>query len=228
VQYRATRTHESWCAPTPKRSAILCYSLPYQTPPPEAKIHTIDNAVQTWSVDKNGIAHFSYRDDRGLPQKIENGSDYKLIPNEFGLGGTDQTEATLDLNTGTYRFEGHQYFNGAYMRRYPGTGTKLWRIDTFRAEAVLHEIPCPASLADTALRPEMLAETPPEVEMKATPACVAKMNETKNNAKDQPRDLWEFIQNIDQVSSPEKCIQVFDSRSPSRMNDVPLVKADSH
>jgi hypothetical protein len=228
VQYRATRNHESWCDPTPKRSAIFCYSPPYQTPPPQAKIHTLTYAVQTWAVDKNGIAHFIFRDDRGIPKKIENGTDYKLIPNEFGLDGTDQTEATLDLNTGAYRFESHGYFNGAYPRRYPGTGVKLWRIDTFHAEAVLHEIPCPASMSDAALKSEMVMNPPPEIEMKAAPACVVKMNETTPNAKDQPRQLWEFVQNIDQVSSPDKCIEVFDSRSPSRTNDVPLIKAESH
>jgi hypothetical protein len=228
IQYRSTRNEEVWCDPTPKRSGLLCYSPPYQTPPPTAKIHTLTYAIQNWLVDRNGIAHFTLRDDRGIPKKIENGSEYKLLPNEFGFDGTDQTEATLDLNTGAYRFESHQYFNGAYMRRYPGTGAKFWRIDTFRAEAVLHEVPCPASLTDMAFRPEMVTEAPPELEMKATPACVVKMDQTQKDVEGQPRELWEFIQNIDQVSSPEKCIQVFDSRSPSRINDVPLVKADSH
>jgi hypothetical protein len=179
-------------------------------------------------VDKEGIAHFKFRDDQGIPKKIENNSDYKLIPNEFGLDGTDQTEATLNLNTGSYQFESHQYLNGAYPRKYPGTGVKIWRVDTFQAEAVLREVPCPASLTDTALKSEMVTETPQEIEMKAAPACVVKMNQTSSDQKDQPRELWEFIQNIDQVSSPEKCIQVFESRSPSRMNDIPLVKADSH
>jgi hypothetical protein len=228
IPHSASRLMDEWCDPTPERSGVFCYVKPYQTPSPKAKIHIIRNVREHWSVSRDGIVSYRFHDEDEIPVKVENGSDYKFIPNELGLGGTDENDATLDLNTGVYKFEAHGHMAGAFIRRYPGTGVNLWRIDTFHAEAVLHKIPCPASLTDTVLIPEMLANVPSELEMKATPNCIVKMNQTQKNAKGQSRELWEFIQNIDQVSSPEKCIQVFDSRSPSRMDDVPLVKADSH
>jgi hypothetical protein len=227
IPYRTSRLVDQWCDPTPERSGMFCYLKPYQTPSPQAKIHIVRNVREHWSLSRDGIVTYRFHDEDEIPVRIENRSDYKFIPNEFGLGGTDENDAKLDLNTGNYKFEAHGHMAGAFIRRYPGTGVKVWRIDTFHAEAILREVPCPASLADIALMSEMLTKTPPELEMKVTPACIVKMDQTQENANDKPRELWEFIQNIDQVTSPEKCIQVFDSHSPSRINDVPLIKADS-
>jgi len=220
IQYRAVRREDRWCDPSPQRSGMFCYMQPYQKIPPEATIHTVMDVVERWSVSKDGIVHYQYHDDRGVPSRVENRSNYQLLPNEFGFDGKDQTDATLDLNTGNYQFDSHQYFNGAYIRRYPGTGVKLWRTDTFHATAQLREIPCPASLIKVDLESSI---DPPEVELKTVEACVVKVK--RSDGKNE--DAWEFIQNVKGVSSSESCIQIFETTKPAVTNDKSIVQANS-
>jgi hypothetical protein len=223
IPSRAVRKVDRWCDPTPERSGAFCYIQPYQKPSLQAKIHLISDAVESWSLSKDGIIHYHFHDDHSTPRKIENDSDYKLLPHEFGIEDTDTTNATLDLNTGTYQFESSGYGNGLYIRRYPGTGVKVWRIDTFHAETALHEVPCPASLKGIALNSNQPA---PEIEFKTVQTCVAKIKEAKADSKEKPRELWEFVQNINEVASPEKCVQVFESPKPINPNGVSITRAD--
>lgn len=225
VPYRAVRQHDAWCDPTPERSGVLCYSTHYQKIPPQAKIHTITDGGEIWSVDSDGIVHYRFHDDRGVPAKVENGSTYKLLPHEFGLDGKDETDATLDLSTGKYKFESHQYLNGAYPRRYPGTGVKLWRIDTFQAKAKLQEIECPTSMQNVNFTDE--SKEPLPVEMKSPPVCVATIKETKKDGDVVVPIAWDFIQNPQEVLSPEGCIKVVESPFPSDSPPITLTQRQS-
>lgn len=222
IPYRAVRQYDGWCDPTPERSGVLCYSSHYQKPSPEAKIHTIRYGLQIWSVDSNGMVHYRYRDDHGVPARVENGSTYKLLSHEFGFNGKEKTDATLDLNTGLYTFRQDGYLNGAYIRRYPGTGVKLWRIDTFQAKAKLQEIECPASMQNVDFVIE--DQEPAQVEMKASAVCVVKAKEAKTEDAKIPSTSWEFIQNPQSVSSAEGCIKIFESPFPGGSPPITLTQ----
>ncbi|HWS17925.1 MAG TPA: hypothetical protein VN223_07915, partial [Candidatus Elarobacter sp.] len=227
ISYRAKRAADSWCDPAPERSGMLCYSKQYQEPPSQATVHVIGFGVESWSLDKDGIVHYRYRDDQGVPAKVENRSGYKLIPHEFGFEGKDLTDATLDLNTGEYQFESHQYFDGGYIRRYPGTGVKLWKIDTFQAHATLHEIACPVAIKSASLVDPN--DAPSEVTMKMSETCVAKVKETRAEGVEIVPTSWDFIQNPGRESAPERCVQVFESPQPqpASIATIPAVHAQS-
>jgi hypothetical protein len=194
-----------WCDPTPERSGIFCYVPPYQIPPPSATIRIRnDDVLERWVVETDGKVRYTHST-RGVGRIIENRSSYRLLPGELGFDAQIDAVATLDLNTGLYTFEEHDDGNGWYIRRYPGVGVKVRRVDTFQAKAQLTQVPCPVSAQKASLSPN---DAPAVVKMNDEPLCVVQVNR-RGSQGHAAKQEWEFVQNPANVSSADGCLVVF-------------------
>jgi hypothetical protein len=217
---RLTHHPETWCDPTPERSGVFCYLPPYQIPPPSATIRAVvDEDFETWVVSTDGTVRYE-RHRHGVVRMIENRSSYRVLPDEFGYYTATDVVATIDLNRGVYVYEEHSHGAGAYIRRYPGTGVKIRTIDTFRAQAKLTQVPCPVSTQGVALS---AGEVPSVVELNGAPLCVVKVS--KSGSHDPaPKQLWEFVQNAENVPSWEGCLVVFEGAGPHSLEPLRMAQ----
>jgi len=180
VPLHTSRVPEIWCEITPQRSSIyFCYSVPYQTPPPQAfRVAPNEYDLETWSLNRDGLLHYTHRThgDRTFDHTHNFGSTF---------------DAVLDLNTGAYSAVGHDHSNGHYTQRIP-EGVELWRETTLSAVAKLVPQPCPASLRRSSLGGKNVT---PEVKAPSSSICAV-----------VSRKSVEFIVNPRKLDSPRGCI----------------------
>ena len=204
--YRSKRTPVIWADPTPQRSGSKHYVFPYQIPPSSATFRlAADRDVEHWSVTAEGLAR--YERSAGGRRKIVESLSPTIPPPDDLAGFTNETEAraTLNLNTHEFTFEQRDYAERAYLRRIPG-GVKLWRIQTMKARVEPRQVSCPASLEKVSLS---VAE---ESEMTSPPPCVVKVKEYSGSGDSAVPTKWDFLENPENVSSPQGCVWVFESK----------------
>lgn len=68
------------------------------------------------------------------------------------------------------------------------------------------QVSCPASLAKVSLS---VAE---ESEMTSPPPCVVKVKEYSGSGDSAVPTKWDFLENPENVSSPQGCVWVFESK----------------
>jgi hypothetical protein len=213
--YRASRTPQRVrCAHNTKGSGILCYNPAYEPAPEDALLYIgYDKASESWSLSAQGV--LTYRHSvRGRLRLIENRSPQKLDPRDFGSeSGTQEDTATLDLNTGVYRYEQRGTCDGCYGRRFKN-GLKLWRTIRFEAQARLKEVACPAPLPPGAIGLTAGKSASNEIDKHTRGVCAVRVKEAGQEGLEPAPGKWEFLQNPFGQSGPGGCVQVFEAAAP--------------
>ncbi|MBL8227368.1 MAG: hypothetical protein JNL98_02780 [Bryobacterales bacterium] len=212
VPYRASRTPlRIRCAHNANGSGILCYNPAYEPVPEDALIHIgHDKSSESWSLSAQGV--LSYRHSvRGRLRLIENRSPRRVDPRDFrGEAGTQEDTATLDLNTGVYRYEQRGTCDGCYGRRFKN-GLKLRRTITFAAQARLKEVACPASLPPGAIGLTAGKRSTNDIDKQTRGVCAVRVKETLREGWEPMSGKWEFLQNPFGQTSPDGCVLVFEA-----------------
>jgi hypothetical protein len=194
VPLRRSRVPEQWCDETPERSDIFCFTLPYQTPSPQAhRVTPLADDRETWSLTRDGLLRYTH------PTSGQSPFSHAY---DFGTA----FEAILDLNTGMYSAVGHTHSKGHYTRRIP-EGVELWRDTTLSARAKLIPQPCSASVRPAALRSGIELQ---EEEAHPLPICVARLK------TDGGKSTFEFVVNPKNAVSPEGCVIAHEGPMPDQ------------
>jgi len=194
VTFKRTRVPEHRCAVIPERSSLgMCYWLPYETPPTNARpVPALELDQETWSLGRDGILRYSHRT-RGesvFDHSRDQGSSF---------------EATLDLNTGVFMAIAHGNSKGHYKKRIP-EGVELWRDTILSAKAELIPQSCSASVKKASFDSGRGVR---EEEAHPVPICVVR---TKSGGNKQ--NPFEFIVNPKHATSPEGCVVAHEGPAP--------------